>query len=161
TKFFINETRKFVVGGPQSDTGVTGRKIVVDTYGGYVAHGGGAFSGKDPTKVDRSAAYMARYITKNIVAAKLAKRCLVQLSYAIGYPEPISVMVDTYGTGKIADEKFEKLVRKHFDLTPKGIIQTLDLRKPVYQKTASYGHFGRSGFAWEKTDKVEALKKDA
>ncbi len=161
TKFFINETGKFVVGGPQSDTGVTGRKIVVDTYGGYVAHGGGAFSGKDPTKVDRSAAYMARYITKNIVAAKLAKRCLVQLSYAIGYPEPISVMVDTYGTGKIADEKFEKLVRKHFDLTPKGIIQTLDLRKPVYQKTASYGHFGRSGFAWEKTDKVEALKKDA
>ena len=161
TKFYVNETGKFVVGGPQSDTGVTGRKIVVDTYGGIVPHGGGAFSGKDATKVDRSATYMARYITKNIVAAKLAKRCLVQLSYAIGHPEPVSVMVDTYGTSEIADSKLEELVRKHFDLTPKGIIKTLDLLKPIYQKTACYGHFGRSEFTWEKTDKAEALRKDA
>ncbi|MBF0522623.1 MAG: methionine adenosyltransferase [Candidatus Omnitrophica bacterium] len=161
TKFYVNETGKFVVGGPQSDTGVTGRKIVVDTYGGFVPHGGGAFSGKDPTKVDRSAAYMARYITKNIVAAKLAKRCLIQLSYVIGKAEPVSAMVETYGTGVVSDEKLEKLVRKHFDLTPRGIIQSLDLLKPHYQKTASYGHFGRSDFNWEKTNKAEALKKDA
>ena len=161
TKYYINETGKFVVGGPQGDTGLTGRKIVVDTYGGYVAHGGGAFSGKDSTKVDRSATYMARYITKNIVAAGLAKKCLVQLSYAIGYPEPISVFVDTYGTGKVSDERLEELVRKHFDLTPKGIIQTLDLRSPNFEKTASFGHFGRDIFTWEKTDKAAALAKDA
>lgn len=159
TKFFVNETGKFVVGGPQCDTGMTGRKIVVDTYGGFVAHGGGAFSGKDPTKVDRSATYMARYITKNIVAAKLAERCLVQLSYAIGYPEPISVLVNSYGTGVVSDEHLTALVRKHFDLTPKGIIAALDLRKPVYRKTAAYGHFGRPDFAWEKTDKAAILKK--
>lgn len=161
TKFFVNETGKFVVGGPQSDTGVTGRKIVVDTYGGIVPHGGGAFSGKDPTKVDRSATYMARYISKNIVAAGLARKCLVQLSYAIGYPEPISVFADTYGTGRISDRKIETLIREHFDLTPKGIIKTLDLRRPIYLKTAAYGHFGRDGFSWENTDKVKALKKDA
>ncbi|MCA9401222.1 MAG: methionine adenosyltransferase [Candidatus Omnitrophica bacterium] len=161
TKFFINETGKFVVGGPQSDTGVTGRKIIVDTYGGIVPHGGGAFSGKDATKVDRSATYMARYITKNIVAAKLAKKCLVQLSYAIGYPEPISVFVDTFGTGEVSEEKLSALIRKHFDLTPQGIIKTLDLLKPNFQKTAAYGHFGRKGFSWEKTDKADALKKDA
>jgi S-adenosylmethionine synthetase len=161
TKYFVNETGKFVVGGPQSDTGLTGRKIVVDTYGGFVAHGGGAFSGKDPTKVDRSAAYMARYITKNIVAAKLAKRCLIQLSYAIGCADPISVMVDTYGTGEIDDQDLSELVRKHFDLTPRGIIKELNLLSPVYQKTAAYGHFGREGFAWEKTDKAQALRKGA
>lgn len=161
TKFFVNQTGKFVVGGPQSDTGMTGRKIVVDTYGGVVAHGGGAFSGKDPTKVDRSATYMARYVTKNVVAAGLAKKCLVQLSYAIGYPEPISVMVDSYGTSDLSDEALSELVRKHFDLTPKGIISTLDLLKPKYQQTAAYGHFGREGFTWEKTDKAPALKKDA
>jgi len=159
TKYFVNETGKFIVGGPQSDTGVTGRKIIVDTYGGIVPHGGGAFSGKDPTKVDRSATYMARYIAKNIVAAKLAKRCLIQLSYAIGYPEPISVMVDTGGTGKVSEQKLVELVRKHFDLTPRGIIKTLNLRRPVFQKTASYGHFGRKGFTWENTDKVAILKK--
>jgi S-adenosylmethionine synthetase len=161
TKYFVNETGKFVVGGPQSDTGVTGRKIIVDTYGGIVPHGGGAFSGKDPTKVDRSATYMARYITKNIVAAKLAKKCLVQLSYAIGYPDPISVFVDTYGTGKVEEEVLSKLIRKHFDLTPRGIIKTLDLQKPIFQKTASYGHFGRKEFTWEKTNVAEALAKDA
>lgn len=161
TKFYVNETGKFVVGGPQSDTGVTGRKIVVDTYGGIVPHGGGAFSGKDPTKVDRSATYMARYITKNIVAAGLAKRCLIQLSYAIGYPEPISVMVDTHGTGALPEEKIVELVRQHFDLTPKGIIQSLDLLKPIYRQSAAYGHFGRDIFSWEKTDKAEALKQAA
>ncbi len=161
TKFFVNETGKFVVGGPQSDTGVTGRKIIVDTYGGAVPHGGGAFSGKDPTKVDRSAAYMGRYICKNIVAAGLAKKCMMQVGYAIGYPQPVSIMIETYGTGKIADTRLAELVRKHFDLSPKGIIQTLDLRKPIYLKTASYGHFGRSGFSWERTDKAAALKKDA
>jgi len=159
TKFFVNETGKFVLGGPQSDTGMTGRKIIVDTYGGIVPHGGGAFSGKDPTKVDRSAAYMARYITKNIVAARLAKKCLVQLSYAIGYAQPISIYVDTFGTGRIPDEKLVELIRKHFDLSPKGIIQTLDLLKPVFQKTACYGHLGREGFSWEKTDKAEVLAK--
>lgn len=163
TKFFVNETGKFVVGGPQSDAGVTGRKIIVDNYGGVVPHGGGAFSGKDSTKVDRSATYMARYITKNIVAAKLAKKCLIQLSYAIGYPEPLSIYVDTFGTGIVDEAKLEKIIRKHFDLTPKGIIKTLDLRKPRFLKTASYGHFGRNEkeFTWEKTDKAAALKKDA
>jgi S-adenosylmethionine synthetase len=161
TKFFINETGKFVVGGPQSDTGVTGRKIIVDTYGGAVPHGGGAFSGKDPTKVDRSAAYMTRYIAKNIVAAGLADKCLLQVGYAIGYPQPVSVMVDTYDTGKISEQRLVELVRKHFDLSPRGIIKTLDLRKPIYLKTASYGHFGRPGFSWEKIDKAAALKKEA
>ncbi|MGE0267728.1 MAG: methionine adenosyltransferase [Candidatus Omnitrophota bacterium] len=161
TKFYVNETGKFVVGGPQGDTGLTGRKIVVDTYGGYVAHGGGAFSGKDSTKVDRSATYMTRYITKNIVAAKLARKCLVQLSYAIGHPEPVSIFVDTYETGKISDEQIVDLIRKHFDLTPKGIIKQLDLRNPKFQKTAAFGHFGRSEFTWEKTDKAADLKKDA
>ncbi|MEI7999060.1 MAG: methionine adenosyltransferase [Candidatus Omnitrophota bacterium] len=160
TKFFVNETGKFVVGGPQSDTGVTGRKIIVDTYGGAVPHGGGAFSGKDPTKVDRSAAYMTRYIAKNIVAAGLAKRCLLQVGYAIGYPQPVSVMVDTYGTGVISEQRLVELVRKHFDLSPRGIIETLDLRKPIYLKTAAYGHFGRPGFTWEKTDKAQILKKE-
>ena len=161
TKFYINETGKFVVGGPQSDTGVTGRKIVVDTYGGIVAHGGGAFSGKDSTKVDRSATYMARYIAKNIVAAKLANKCTVQLSYAIGSPEPVSVHVDTEGTGKICEIELVKLVRKHFILNPQGIIKTLGLRKPKFQKTASFGHFGRKEFTWEKTDKAAILKKEA
>ena len=161
TKFYVNETGKFVVGGPQSDTGVTGRKIVVDTYGGVVAHGGGAFSGKDPTKVDRSATYMARYVAKNIVAAKLAKRCQIQFSYAIGYSSPVSVMIDTYDTGVICDQELSEIVRKVFDLTPRGIIKTLDLLKPKYQQTAAYGHFGRKGFTWEKTDKAAALKKAA
>jgi len=161
TKFYVNETGKFVVGGPQSDTGVTGRKIIVDTYGGIIPHGGGAFSGKDPTKVDRSATYMARYITKNIVAAKLARKCLVQLSYAIGYPEPISVFVDTFGTGKLSEKKLSILIRKNFSLKPRAIIKELDLLKPIYQKTASYGHFGRDIFNWERTDKVKQLKKDA
>lgn len=162
TKFFVNETGKFVVGGPQSDAGVTGRKIIVDNYGGIVPHGGGAFSGKDSTKVDRSATYMARYITKNIVAAELAKKCLVQLSYAIGYPEPISIFVDTFGTGKVEEDVLEKLIRKHFELTPKGIIKTLDLRKPRFLKTAGYGHFGREEeeFTWEKTDKAAVLAKE-
>ncbi len=160
TKFFVNETGKFVVGGPQSDTGVTGRKIIVDTYGGVVPHGGGAFSGKDPTKVDRSAAYIARYITKNIVAAKLAKKCMIQLGYAIGVAEPVSVMVETYGTGKVSDEKLCEAVRRYFDMTPRGIISSLDLLTPRYFKTASYGHFGREGFPWEKTDKADILKKD-
>lgn len=159
TKFYVNQTGKFIVGGPQSDTGVTGRKIIVDTYGGIVPHGGGAFSGKDPTKVDRSAAYMARYIAKNIVAAGLAHKCLIQLSYCIGYPEPLSIFVDTFGTGEVSEEKLVELIRKNFDLKPKAIIQSLDLLKPIYQKTAAYGHFGREGFSWEKTDKAEALKK--
>ncbi|MBF0484213.1 MAG: methionine adenosyltransferase [Candidatus Omnitrophica bacterium] len=159
TKFFVNETGKFVVGGPQSDTGMTGRKIIVDTYGGVVPHGGGAFSGKDPTKVDRSAAYMARYISKNIVAAGLANKCLIQLSYAIGYPEPLSIFVDTFGTGKVSEQKLVALIRQNFDLTPKGIIKKLDLRKPVFRRTAAYGHFGRNEFAWEKTDMAEVLKK--
>lgn len=159
TKYFVNETGKFVVGGPQSDTGVTGRKIIVDTYGGVVSHGGGAFSGKDPTKVDRSATYMARYIAKNIVAAGLAKRCWIQIGYAIGVAEPVSVMVDTFGTGNVSDESLTQLARKHFDMTPRGIIKELDLQKPVYQKTAAYGHFGREEFTWEKTTKAEALKK--
>jgi len=163
TKFFINETGKFLVGGPQSDTGMTGRKIIVDTYGGVVAHGGGAFSGKDPSKVDRSAAYMARYIAKNIVAAKLAKRCLIQLSYCIGRADPLSIMVDTYQTSKISDSKLVSLVRKVFPLTPRGIINCLDLLRPIYKQTAAYGHFGRSasfGFNWERTDKVKELLKE-
>ncbi|NLE65740.1 MAG: methionine adenosyltransferase [Elusimicrobia bacterium] len=161
TKFYINQTGKFVVGGPQSDTGVTGRKIIVDTYGGIVPHGGGAFSGKDPTKVDRSAAYMCRYITKNIVAAGIAKKCLIQLSYVIGKAEPLSVFVDTFGTGRIDEEKIVALIRKNFDLTPKGIIEKLALRRPVFRQTAAYGHFGRSKFVWEKTDMAEKLKKQA
>ena len=157
TQYYVNQTGKFVVGGPQSDTGMTGRKIVVDTYGGVVSHGGGAFSGKDPTKVDRSAAYMARYIAKNIVAAGLAKKCWIQLGYCIGKAEPVSVAIDTYGTGKIPDQELVDLVLKNFDLTPRGIIQELKLSMPVYQRTAVYGHFGREEFAWEKTDKAKSL----
>ena len=150
-------------GGPQGDAGVTGRKIIVDTYGGYAPHGGGAFSGKDPTKVDRSACYMARYIAKNVVAAGLATRALVQLAYAIGVADPVSVLVDTDGTGKVSDEKMTELVRAHFQLTPRGIIESLNLRRPIYRKTASYGHFGRNEpeFSWEATDKAAALKQGA
>lgn len=158
TKFLINETGKFVVGGPQGDTGMTGRKIIVDTYGGMGRHGGGAFSGKVPNKQDRSGAYMARYIAKNIVAAEMATKCEVQLAYAIGYPQPVSVHVTTFGTGKFADEQIEKAVKKVFDMTPAGIIKFLDLKKPIYQKTACYGHFGREEFSWEKVDKVEELR---
>jgi S-adenosylmethionine synthetase len=163
TKYHINPTGRFVVGGPHGDTGLTGRKIIVDTYGGMGRHGGGAFSGKDPTKVDRSACYMARYIAKNIVAAKLATRCEVQLAYAIGVAEPVSVTVDTFGTGLIADERFTELVRENFSLTPRGIIDTLKLRRPIYRKTAAFGHFGRTeeSFSWEATDKAEALKEQA
>jgi len=163
TKYHINPTGRFVIGGPEGDTGVTGRKIIVDTYGGVGRHGGGAFSGKDPTKVDRSAAYAARYVAKNIVAAGLASKCEVQVSYAIGVAEPTSINVDTFGTNKIPEEKINGLVRKHFDLTPKGIITGLNLRRPIYKKTASYGHFGRNDpdFTWEKTDKAAALKKEA
>jgi len=161
TKYFINPTGRFVIGGPFGDSGLTGRKIIVDTYGGMGRHGGGAFSGKDPTKVDRSAAYAARYVAKNIVAAKLADRCEIQLAYAIGVPFPVSVMVDTFGTAKVPEEKIEAAVSggKVFDLSPAGIIATLDLRRPIYLKTAAYGHFGRSEFPWEKTDKIEELKK--
>ena len=158
TKFFINPTGRFVIGGPAGDTGLTGRKIIVDTYGGMGRHGGGAFSGKDPSKVDRSGAYMARYIAKNIVAAKLAERCEVQLAYAIGVPFPVSVMIDTFGTGKVPESKLAEAVTEVFDCSPSGIIQTLDLKKPIYQKTAVYGHFGRKEFSWEKTDKADALK---
>jgi S-adenosylmethionine synthetase len=163
TKYHINPTGRFVVGGPHGDTGLTGRKIIVDTYGGMGRHGGGAFSGKDPTKVDRSACYMARYIAKNLVAAKLASRCEVQLAYAIGVAEPVSVMVNTFGTGKIEDSKFTDLVRANFQLTPRGIIDTLKLRRPIYRKTAAFGHFGRTEetFSWEATDKAEALKEQA
>ncbi|MEE8405453.1 MAG: methionine adenosyltransferase [candidate division Zixibacteria bacterium] len=163
TRFLVNPTGKFVVGGPQSDTGMTGRKIIVDTYGGTTAHGGGAFSGKDPTKVDRSATYMARYVAKNVVAAGLADICTLQLAYAIGVVEPVSVMVDTSGTGKIPDTQIAKIIRRHFDLTPRGIIKHLDLRRPIYAVTAAYGHFGRTEktFTWEKTDKANKLKKDA
>ncbi len=163
TKFFVNPTGRFVVGGPQGDSGLTGRKIIVDTYGGFGRHGGGAFSGKDPTKVDRSAAYMGRYIAKNIVAAGLAKECEVQFAYAIGVAKPVSVMVDTFGTGVIADEKITEIVKKNFDLRPAAIIRDLDLRRPIYQKTAAYGHFGRTDIElpWEKTDKAEILKADA
>jgi len=160
TKYHINPTGRFVIGGPMGDTGLTGRKIIVDTYGGMGRHGGGAFSGKDPTKVDRSAAYMARYVAKNIVAAELADRCEVQLAYAIGVAEPVSVLVDTFGTGKVDEDKLEALVRANFSLTPKGIIESLNLRRPIYKATAAYGHFGREGknFTWEATDKAEALK---
>ncbi|TAM40224.1 methionine adenosyltransferase [bacterium] len=163
TKYFVNQTGKFVVGGPQSDTGMTGRKIIVDTYGGTVPHGGGAFSGKDPTKVDRSAAYMCRYIAKNIVAAGLAEKCLIQLAYVIGRADPLSVMVKTEGTSVMPEDSLVKLIRQNFQLTPKGIIESLNLRRPIYRKTASYGHFGRPDpdFTWEKTDKVQALKKQA
>lgn len=163
TKYFINPTGRFVIGGPQGDAGLTGRKIIVDTYGGYGRHGGGAFSGKDPTKVDRSAAYAARYVAKNIVAAGLADKCEVQLAYAIGVAEPVSVFVDTFGTGKIADDKIAELVRKHFDLRPAAIIKNLDLRKPIYKQVAAYGHFGRNDLdlPWEKTDVAEKLKAEA
>ncbi len=161
TQYYVNETGKFVVGGPQSDTGMTGRKIIVDTYGGVVSHGGGAFSGKDPTKVDRSATYMARYIAKNIVAAGLARKCWVQLGYAIGKAEPVSVVVDTFDTGKVPEQKLVDLVWRHFDLTPRGIIRELDLLKPVYQRTAVYGHFGRDEFTWEAVPKAALLEKDA
>jgi len=163
TKIHINATGKFIIGGPEGDTGVTGRKIIVDSYGGVGRHGGGAFSGKDPTKVDRSAAYMARYVAKNIVAAKLADRCEVALSYAIGVAEPTSVSVNCFGTGKISEEKISELVRKNFRLTPKGIIESLNLRRPIYRQTAAYGHFGRteSDFSWEKTDKAGILSKEA
>lgn len=163
TKYHINPTGRFVTGGPQGDSGLTGRKIIVDTYGGYAPHGGGAFSGKDPTKVDRSAAYMARYVAKNIVAAGLADRCLVQLAYAIGVADPVSVLVDTHGTGRISEAALSKLVRENFELTPGGIIKDLNLRRPIYTKTAAYGHFGRDeeGFTWEKTDKAETLRASA
>lgn len=161
TEYYINQTGKFLVGGPQSDTGMTGRKIIVDTYGGFISHGGGAFSGKDPTKVDRSAAYMARYVAKNIVAAGLARQCCIQLAYVIGKPEPLGLMIDTYGTGKVSEERLVDIVREHFDLTPRGIITELDLLKPIYAKTAAYGHFGREneGFTWEIKDKIDLLKK--
>jgi S-adenosylmethionine synthetase len=157
TKYHINPTGKFEIGGPMGDAGLTGRKIIVDTYGGYAPHGGGAFSGKDPTKVDRSAAYMARYIAKNIVAAGLAEKVTVQLAYAIGVAEPVSVYVDTHGTGRVDEDKLAQAVRKNFELNPKGIIETLDLRKPIFKETARFGHFGRDGFSWEKTDKADAL----
>ena len=161
--YHINPTGRFVTGGPMGDTGLTGRKIIVDTYGGVGSHGGGCFSGKDPTKVDRSASYMARYVAKNIVAAGIASECEVQLAYAIGVPEPVSVHVDDFGTGKVSYEKLVQLIRKNFDMTPKGIMQTLDLRRPIYKKTAAYGHFGRTEpeFTWERTDKAETLKREA
>ena len=161
TKFYINPTGRFIIGGPKGDTGLTGRKIIVDTYGGYARHGGGCFSGKDPTKVDRSAAYAARYAAKNIVAAGLAKKCELQIAYAIGVSKPVSVMVDTFGTGKFSDEEIAKAVTEIFDLRPASIIRYLDLRKPIYQKLAAYGHMGREdlGVKWEETDKVDALKQ--
>ncbi|MDO8445123.1 MAG: methionine adenosyltransferase [Deltaproteobacteria bacterium] len=163
TKYYINPTGRFVVGGPMGDCGLTGRKIIVDTYGGHGSHGGGAFSGKDPSKVDRSASYMGRYVAKNIVAAGLADECEVQLAYAIGIAEPVSVMIDTFGTGKIPTNKIAEIVKKTFDMRPKGIIETLDLLRPIYRKTAAYGHFGRNEpeFTWERTDKADALKKAA
>ncbi len=163
TKYHINPTGRFVVGGPMGDAGLTGRKIIVDTYGGYAPHGGGAFSGKDPTKVDRSAAYMARYIAKNIVAAGLAEKCTVQLAYAIGVAEPVSVLVDTHGTGRVEDEKLSEIVRNNFKLTPSDIIEALQLRRPIYKQTAKFGHFGRTDneFTWEVTDKAEKLRTDA
>jgi S-adenosylmethionine synthetase len=163
TKYFVNATGKFVVGGPQSDTGMTGRKIIVDTYGGRIPHGGGAFSGKDPTKVDRSASYMARYIAKNMVAAGLADKFMIQLAYVIGEPNPVSIMVNTFETGKVPNEKFLELMKKHFQLTPRGIIEMLDLQRPIYAETSAFGHFGRNepNFTWEKIDKVEDLKRDA
>ena len=163
TKYFINPTGRFVIGGPQGDCGLTGRKIIVDTYGGMARHGGGAFSGKDPSKVDRSAAYLARYIAKNLVAADIAERCEIQLSYAIGVAEPTSISVESFGTAKIPDEKIVALIREHFELKPKGLISMLDLLRPIYRNTAAYGHFGReeSGFTWEKTDKAETLREAA
>jgi len=163
TKVYVNPTGRFVTGGPHGDAGVTGRKIIVDTYGGAAPHGGGAFSGKDPTKVDRSACYMARYIAKNVVAAGLADKALVQLAYAIGVAEPVSILVDTSGTGRVADDKLVELVRSHFKLTPRGIIEALDLRRPIYRKTAAFGHFGRTEpeFTWERTDRASALRADA
>ena len=161
TKYFINPTGRFVIGGPMGDCGLTGRKIIVDTYGGAARHGGGAFSGKDPSKVDRSAAYAARYVAKNIVAAGLADRCEIQLSYAIGVAEPTSIMVETFGTGKVSNETLVKLIYQHFDLRPYGLIKMLDLIRPIYRETAAYGHFGRSHFPWEQTDKADALKADA
>ena len=163
TKYFINPTGRFVIGGPHGDCGLTGRKIIVDTYGGMARHGGGAFSGKDPSKVDRSATYLARYVAKNLVAAGIAERCELQLSYAIGVAEPTSISIETFGTGKISDEKIVELVRNHFELRPKGLIDMLDLLKPIYRQTAAYGHFGRKGanFTWERTDKADALKSDA
>ena len=163
TRYFVNPTGSFVVGGPQGDAGLTGRKIIVDTYGGMARHGGGCFSGKDPTKVDRSAAYAARYVAKNVVAAGLADRCEIQLAYAIGVAEPVSVFVETFGTAKVPEDVIETLIGKHFDLTPAGIIRTLDLRRPIYKQTAAYGHFGRTDvdLPWEKTDKAAALRKDA
>ena len=163
TKYFINPTGRFVIGGPEGDSGLTGRKIIVDTYGGYAPHGGGAFSGKDPTKVDRSAAYMARYIAKNIVAAGLAERCEIELAYAIGVAQPVSVLIDTAGTGKLPDSELEKIVRSQFDLRPAAIIKALDLRRPIYEQTAAYGHFGRNDvdLPWERTDRVEALRAAA
>ncbi len=163
TRYLVNPTGRFVIGGPQGDCGLTGRKIIVDTYGGAAPHGGGAFSGKDPSKVDRSAAYAGRYVAKNIVAAGLAEKCQIQISYAIGIAQPTSVMVTTFGTGKVSDEKIEQLVREHFDLRPKGIVQMLDLLRPIYRKSAAYGHFGREEpeFSWERTDKAAALKAAA
>jgi len=163
TKYHINPTGRFVIGGPMGDAGLTGRKIIVDTYGGYSRHGGGAFSGKDPSKVDRSACYMARYIAKNIIAAGLARKVEVQLAYAIGVAEPVSVMADTFGTAAVSDEKITALIREYFSLTPKGIIEALDLRRPIYKDTAAYGHFGRTGpsFTWERTDRADALRKAA
>ncbi len=160
TKYHINPTGKFVIGGPMGDAGVTGRKIIVDTYGGYAPHGGGAFSGKDPTKVDRSAAYMARYIAKNVVASGIADKCTVQLAYAIGVAEPVSVLIDSHGTGTIDDERIADIVRENFTLTPAAIIETLDLRRPIYKQTARFGHFGRKNgeFSWEVTDKAEDLR---
>ena len=163
TKYFINPTGRFVIGGPEGDSGLTGRKIIVDTYGGYAPHGGGAFSGKDPTKVDRSACYMARYMAKNIVAAGLAARCEIELAYAIGVAQPVSVLVDTFGTGKLPDSELEVLLRNTFDLRPAAIIDALDLRRPIYSQTAAYGHFGRTDvdLPWERTDRAEALKAAA
>ncbi len=162
TKYYVNPTGRFVIGGPNGDSGLTGRKIIVDTYGGYARHGGGAFSGKDPTKVDRSATYAARYVAKNIVAAGLAKKCEIELAYAIGIAKPVSIMVDTFGTGKVSEEKLVELIEKHFDLRPAAIIRDLDLRRPIYRQVAAYGHFGRTDIdiPWEKTDKAEALKKE-
>ena len=162
TKYYINPTGRFVIGGPHGDSGLTGRKIIVDTYGGYARHGGGAFSGKDCTKVDRSAAYMARYVAKNIVAARLAEKCEIQLSYAIGVTEPISISVDTFGTGKVSDSKLIQIIRNKFELSPYGIIKFFDLRRPIYKQVAAYGHFGRNELElpWEKTDKVSEIIKE-
>ena len=162
TKYLVNPTGRFVIGGPMGDSGLTGRKIIVDTYGGYSRHGGGCFSGKDPTKVDRSATYAARYVAKNLVAAGLAKKCEIQLAYAIGVAKPVSVMVDSFGTGAVSDERLSEIVEKHFDLRPAAIIKDLDLRKPIYRQVAAYGHFGRDDLnvSWEKTDKVEVLKQE-